>query len=178
MGRPRDIPREIMEEIASENASRGAGGSNITKTELRATIANKMAARRDKDPDRPPGTEKILTSKTLTNYLGEHFPESSNTPSTQAVRREEARFDPYNAVAFASTLKAIVKEGKGKTIPYSLLFNSDQTSLKIGCDPVTKVFMVAGTNERLKKNNLNAGVTTTRAALSQMRSLQVMSTTS
>jgi hypothetical protein len=60
----------------------------------------------------------------LNNYAKEFFPETSAAPSTQAVRREEARFDPYNAVAFASTLKAVVGDGAGKTISYVLIFNS------------------------------------------------------
>ena len=119
----------------------------------------------------------MLTARTITNYVEEFFPESAKAPSIQAVRREEARFDPYNAVAFAATLQAIVGEVDGKTIPYDLLFNSDQTSLKIGEDPVSKIFMVSGTKARLKANNLNAGITATRAASSQMRCLQVMCTT-
>lgn len=177
-GRSRDVPREILEEIVTEQAGRNAGGSCITIAGLRAAIASKMKKRRDDNPNLPPVTPKELESKTLRSYIKEYFPESSNAPVTQAVRREEARYDPYNPVAFAATLKALVGEGQGKTIPYHLLFNSDQTSMLIGADPVTKVFMVAGTKEKLKANNLNAGVTATRAAASQMRSLQVMCTTS
>ena len=120
-------------------------------------------------------TPKVLTAKTLGNYLTEYFPESSNAASTQAVRREEARFDPYNPVSFAATLKAILD---GDHIPNNLIFNSDQTSMKIGQDPVTKVFMVAGTKEKLKSNNLNPGLTRDTESTRQMRSIQVMVTTS
>ena len=127
------------------------------------------------DPNLPPVSPKVLTAKTLGNYLTEYFPESSNAASTQAVRREEARFDPYNPVSFAATLKAILD---GDHIPNNLIFNSDQTSMKIGQDPVTKVFMVAGTKEKLKSNNLNPGVTRDTESTRQMRSIQVMVTTS
>ena len=166
-----------MRELYDENITFGAGGNCLTNAMLREKIGIKMNLRREADPCRPPETERVLTAKTISNYTREFFPESSNAPSTQAVRREEARFDPYNAVAFAATLQAILGDIDGEIIPYDLIFNSDQTSLKIGEDPVTKVFMVKGTKERLKANNLNAGVTTTRAACSQMRSLQIMCTT-
>ena len=142
MGRPRHFPREIMRELYDENITFGAGGNCLTNAMLREKIGIKMNLRREADPCRPPETERVLTAKTISNYTREFFPESSNAPSTQAVRREEARFDPYNAVAFAATLQAILGDIDGEIIPYDLIFNSDQTSLKIGEDPVTKVFMV------------------------------------